>query len=853
MNLIERGASMDRMQAAALDATDGRGSVLTISGEAGIGKTALVDALVESLGAEMLVLRGTCDDLLAPAAFRPLREALGDLYVQPTDSGPGGTLAALMELTAGTGSAVLIVEDVHWADDSTLDALQYLARRISQYAILLVLTYRDDALDTRHPLRPLLGALISAPTLRIKPARLSPAAVASLASGTSWNPDELFALTGGNPFFLTEALESSGTLPGSVVEMVLARVRDLDRDGIELLEQLAVIPTPVDRQLIADLLGDQDLALEEVERRGLLVEVGDKVTFRHEIARRAVEQSTSKLQRRRLNQNVVRLLLEVAEPELPRVLHHAVEAGDTETLLRFAPLAAAEATNAGAHHQAVTALEAVLPHIERLSPTQQADIVDDYAWELHIAGRFLDAMQASRRALALREALGDADRLTKTLLRRARQLIMFDDLTAAEDVLERTVQLAQEASLLSPAAEAQSMDGIIKMTRGATSDALAVLESAGRAAKVAARSDIVVLSLCFRGIARVMQADPRGLTDIRESVELAIDEDEHESTGRAYSNLAETWFRFHCWDDLPQWLERGTEFTTRHGYWASAVLIDAYRAQLELRRGHWDAAEGRIRQLLDSTDDSTQPHAYSRTALGRLLARRGDPGAEKILESVWQRAMSRGAAVALADAGAGYAEWAWLNDRADIAPAIRGVFLSHPAANAPLLSELRRYLARAGAPLPPPDGTLPSDGFTLGDAGSHVAAAEFWLQLGDPYERALALAESNDPMNRRNALRILSQLGAVAAGQKLRRQSREFEVSAARPKTGGDGSGLTDRQLAVLAALADGGTNNEIAARLGLSARTVEHHVAAILRKLQVSNRRAAAQVARDLKLGENR
>ncbi|WP_405059109.1 AAA family ATPase [Kribbella sp. NBC_01505] len=846
MNLLERGAFLDRIQSAASAAADGGGSVLAISGEAGIGKTALVNAFVATLGSDTLVLRGGCDDLIASAAFRPLQEALGDLYTLPADSGPGGTLAALMELTAGPSSAVLVVEDLHWADDSTLDALQYLVRRIDRYSLLLVLTYRDDELGIRSPLRPLLGALNSAPTLRLKLASLSPVAVASLASGTRWDADELFTLTGGNPFFLTEALASSDTVPAGVVELVLSRMRGLDRDGLELLEQLAVIPTSVDRQLIAGLLGDRDRALEEVERRGLLNGFGDGVSFRHEIARRAVEQATSKLQRRRLNQNVVRLLLEDARPELPQLLHHAVEAGDTETLLRFAPLAAAEATNAGAHRQAVIALEAVLPHLERLQTAEQADVLDNYASELYLAGRFLEAIDADRRALALREVLGNPAGLATTLLRQARQVNITDDLNAAERALERAAQVAVAASLPASVAEAESMAGIILVTRGATTEALPVLESAGRTAKASDRYDVVVISLCFRGIARIMEADPGGMTDVRESVALAIATGEHLSAARAYGNLAEASYRSHHWEGLTDWLDRGTEFASRHGYWSSVVLIDVYRAQLALRRGDWVAAERRLSQLTSTTDESTQPHAYSRATLGRLLARRGQPEAEAILHETWQRAAGIGSAVALADAGTAYAEWAWLNDRPDIAQAIRDTVLGLPGGNAALFSELRHYLARAGTPLPAPGHAPLVDGFALAEAGSHAEAAAYWLQLGDPYERALALANAGDTANRRTALRILDQLGATAASEKLRRDRNGPRIRTNPTNT----SDLTDRQLVVLAALTRGGTNQEIAADLGLSVRTVEHHVAAVLRKLQVDNRRAAVAAARNLGIG---
>jgi DNA-binding NarL/FixJ family response regulator len=135
--------------------------------------------------------------------------------------------------------------------------------------------------------------------------------------------------------------------------------------------------------------------------------------------------------------------------------------------------------------------------------------------------------------------------------------------------------------------------------------------------------------------------------------------------------------------------------------------------------------------------------------------------------------------------------------------------------------------------------------------GDWRAAARGWERLGDPYEQALELAASGEPEPTLEALRILDDLGADAAVRQVRQRLRELGVTRIprRPTAGtrAHPAGLTRRQADVLALLAEGLTNAEIADRLVLSVRTVDTHVAAILDRLGVRTRREAAAVARAL------
>jgi predicted ATPase len=152
MELLERDAALGELDAALRDAT---------GGEAGIGKSALVECFVRRRGADVRVLWGASDALFAPRPLGPLHdmapffpEALRGLLV--ADAERGAVFAAVLA-EMQRRPTVVVFEDVHWADEATLDLLRYLGRRIARTAALLVLTHRDDELEPRHPLRFLLG------------------------------------------------------------------------------------------------------------------------------------------------------------------------------------------------------------------------------------------------------------------------------------------------------------------------------------------------------------------------------------------------------------------------------------------------------------------------------------------------------------------------------------------------------------------------------------------------------------------------------------------------------------------------------------------------------------------------
>jgi predicted ATPase len=264
LSLLERQVELQMLGTAVERAGTGRGSAVLVLGEAGVGKTSLVQAFLAAMAGRTRVLAGACADLLTPRALGPLRDA--------ARSAPAGPLAAALspradpdfvfaavcdELASPPSPTLLVIEDAHWADGATLDVLRYLGTRVQTLPTVLLVTYRDDSLARDHPLRGLLGALGSTAATRLQLTRLSTDAVREMAAPTSVDPGELFRLTGGNPFFVSEVLaHPCDVVPPTVVDAVLARVGALSPEAQTALDRLAVIPSGAEVSLLRVLVGD---------------------------------------------------------------------------------------------------------------------------------------------------------------------------------------------------------------------------------------------------------------------------------------------------------------------------------------------------------------------------------------------------------------------------------------------------------------------------------------------------------------------------------------------------------------------------------------------------------------------
>ncbi|HMD81885.1 MAG TPA: AAA family ATPase, partial [Anaerolineales bacterium] len=410
MELLERASQLLALNSALsqVKAREGQGCIALVYGEAGIGKTALVEHFLDEHKARWRILQGACDSLFTPRPLGPLH----DIALQAQ-----GQLPTLLESEANRTAifsaclnelkeraTILVIEDVHWVDEATLDLLKYLGRRIRQTVSLLILTYRDDEIGVDHPLRILLGDLATSHALyRIPVSPLSKEAVRELAKNKRVNSVELHRLTNGNPFFVTEVLAVESGIPETVRDAVLARAARLSLSARAVLDAAAVIGSRVEAWLLSNIVGAEFARVEECIARGMLQSQDKYYAFRHELARQTILEAISVQRKITLHRMVLNALRESPETrnDLARLANHAEGTKDANAVLEYAPAAARQASALGAHRQASLHYRIALQYGDLVSVEERAELHDTYSDECDFADQMSEAEQSQQQALRL--------------------------------------------------------------------------------------------------------------------------------------------------------------------------------------------------------------------------------------------------------------------------------------------------------------------------------------------------------------------------------------------------------------------------------------------------------------------
>ncbi|MEV7342036.1 AAA family ATPase [Streptomyces sp. NPDC093544] len=855
--LLERDHELAQLAAAAREAADGAGSVALVFGEAGIGKSSLVKALPEVLPPGARVLLGECDDLTTRRPLGPFRDLVGsvgpELARVLTEGGDRHLVydALRTELRRAPHPAVLVVEDVHWADEASLDALRFLVRRVERLPAMLVLTYRDDELGREHPLRHLLGQVSRAERVhRLPLSRLSAGAVRRLSAASQLDPVRVYEVTSGNPFFVAEVVAAGGTggVPPTVVDAVLARLRGLDDATRDALEQLAVVPSAVERPLVKALLTDDVAELAAAEQRGLMVVTPERADFRHELIRRAIADSLPAARRIELNRSVLAALVAVPGSDASRIVHHAAEAGDLEAIARHGPGAAQDASRAGAHREAAAHLRLVLRHRERLTPTELAGLLEQYAVESYTIADSVAAVDAEREAVALRRSLGDARALGADLRWLSRIHWWAGDAEEARTAAREAIAVLEGAGDDRLLALALSNTSQLHMLSDRHAQAIAFGERAIDLARREGDAEILAHALNNVGSARWRAGDPLGRAQVEESLKVALGADEVEHACRAYANIIWSLLENLEYAEADRFLAPAMELADRAEHLGFLSYLNVEMALRRLAAGAWDDAE---KYAEVGAHDFVPARCPALTVLGRVRVRRGRSGGDELLTQAWEIAVRSSELQRTGPVAAARAESAWLRgDRPAVTAAADTTFSEACRLDAAAhRAELGYWLAKAGQSVPADSSEHP---YALQTAGHWREAALAWQTAGCPYEHAAALAESPDPDDKLSALAELDALGAEPLAHLIRGELRALGVRriprGPHAATRENPAGLTERQLQVMGLLAQGMTNVEIAERLVVSVRTVDNHVSAVLDKLGVRTRRQAT--ARAVQLG---
>lgn len=820
MSLLERERPMAELLSAVERLTVDGGRVVALVGEAGIGKTSVLDFVARQVCGHVRVLWAGCEALFTPRPLGPLHDIAPELGV---DAGaPRERLFPEVLAAARREPTLLVVEDVHWADHATLDLLKYLSRRIGRAPLLLALSYRDDEIAPDHPLVTLLGEAGTA-LRRIALEPLSREAVESLAAGRAG----VFELTGGNPFFVTEVLASEGDgIPPLTRDAVLARAAKLTVEARQVLEIASLMPGRAELAL----LGDSGVEAVEAAAHCGIVRVEDgAIVFRHELARRAVEDSISEVRRRAMHRAILHRLVERGESSLARLAHHAAGSRETEGILLFLPLAAVEAASAGAHREAAAHLRFVLPYAANAADADRAALLESLSYECYFIDRLEEALAHRLDATAICRRLGDRRREGDNLRWQSRLNWFLGRNAEARRKAAEAIDILQHEPPGPELAMAYSNQSQLHFL--AQENALAI-EWGMRAIQLATTlgdHEILAHALNNVGSAAVYSGDADGFEGLEESLRLSLQCGYQEHAGRAYANLFSHAVRLRDYARAERFLPEALEYFHTHDLDSRQIYIIAWRARMHLERGRWDEAVADAQAVLAHDGVSTVNRLPALAVLGTVLTRRGDPSARGLLDEAHGLAQRTEELQRIAPVTLARAEAAWL--RGDSASAVK---------------ELRHALEladRIGATLERYDLQL-----WLWRAGGCDAAPPPRPPAGDPYEEALALGDRDDVDSLRRAIAILESLGDNCLVHLLRQKLRARGVRGPRHSTRANPGGLTEREMDIAALLVDGLRNAEIAARLNVSAKTVDHHVSAVLAKLGVRSRGEAARVLRSQK-----
>ncbi|MFG2617530.1 ATP-binding protein [Streptomyces sp. NPDC048507] len=855
MDLLEREAELQALVGHLKAAVSGPGRLVLLRGEAGSGKTAVVRRLERLTDPHVRVLVGACDPLttprplgplmdLAPYLGRPVRAALAGVG---TASCRNDEVFDLLLADLGTCPGLLVVEDVHWADEATLDLLRYLVRRLPKAPALVVVTYRDDEIGRTHHLNNLLGTLAGYPWVyRQDLAPLSLQAVARLGTGHAVDAELLHRLSAGNPFLVAEVLAAPAEpVPATVREAVTGRLAGLSAAARAVVDVLAVLGRRVPLRLLADVLPDPEKSLDEAVACGIVCTDGQGAGFRHELSRLAVLDAVPAAFRLRVHRQVLAVMGSgpVAGEDLALLADHAEGAGDPSAVLKYAPAAAARAASSGAYREAAVQYARALLYADRLPADRLAPLLEGHSRACLLSSRLDEGIAARRTAVRLRRTLGEplregddlrwlsgwlwpagkAAEAGRTGLDAVRVL---EGLGPSQELARAYLNLCRLACY--------AHDGV-EATAAYAEKATALGERFGDAG--------VLVQARFHAAASRMLGGEGGWEDCEHALSSAMAQDLPVDSGLLA--LVTCWLAA-LQRDVSRTgaaVSRAESYCLERDLQSYLLCARAWGSTGLLHRGAWIPAADAARAVLSHPHAPPVARSTALTVLGLVQARQGKARVWPLLD----RAAKLVDPDCLLDTGLGRearVEAAWLVGDHELVRAEAGRALAaladrtHPWLSGPLAC----WIGRAGGTPPPVPAAGP---YALELAGDWAGAAARWDGLGCPYDAALARLAGDAPALHQ-ALTALEALGALPAAEHTRAVMRARGVRPGRrgPRsaTRANPYGLTNRELDVMKLLDEGLTDAEIAARLYITPKTAGHHVGAVLAKVGVHTRHEAAR-----------
>ncbi|WP_084099494.1 AAA family ATPase [Demequina sp. NBRC 110051] len=847
--IVEREDHLTRLVSLWEATAGGAGAFVLVASEAGQGKTTLVREFLTRLDEGCRVREGGADNVTTADALAAVQEAVPEIgdAVAAVQAGTLTRHALHTRLRAElTGEpTVLVLEDMHWADDATLDSLQFLGRRIEATPLMVIATFRPDDVTSRHPLTRLLDEAARWPhATRLDVPALTVEGVAALAAqaGSDADAAALHARTSGNAFYVTEVLATSdASLPIGVADAVRARLALLTPEARLAAEAASVLGDTAPADLVAAVAGCELDAIDVCVERGVLVAGRAGVGYRHELAREAVEAGIAAPQARRLHRAALAEIRRRTPEDHRRIAHHAAQCGEATLAAQHATLAGRQLAALGAHREAATQLRAAL----RQGPPAEdrAGLFVELSHECYLTDQLHEALTARHHALEFHSIAGEMLDVGDDQRWLSRMSWFLGRGADAEHYAGDACHTLEPLGPSVPLAAAWSNMSQLRMLADDAEEAVRWGERAIALASELGADEIRIHALNNVGSAMAVAAyDAAGVARLRQSLDGALMAGLEEHAARAHTNLGSAALRHRALPDALAQLEAGIDYTEAHDLDSWTRYMKALRADALVRVGRLDEA-------LDVAHDVTGPQGVSpistipaACAAARATMLRGDDPRPSL--ALAQRlAAETGEIQRIGPVASAIAEHAWLEGRVEDIPAATDLAwdLVQDASDPWLLGELAWWRELAGqSPEAAPDSLAPTFEHML--AGDGASAVQVWLDVGDPVWAAYGAAAGGDAAVAQRATAAARGVGASAAAAAVMREREQRGWAS--PTTGGSAGGLTPREGEVLQLLAHGLSTPDIAQQLVLSRRTVEHHVSAVLQKLGEPTRARAVATA---------
>lgn len=858
MELIERAGFLTTLQSTFQHVVEGEGHCVFVNGEAGIGKTSLVNTFCREVKANCNVYRGTCDALFTPRPLAPVYDILLQMGKDLPEGGaditdrPAFFTEFLHELINQEEPTVIVFEDIHWADEATLDFIKFLARRIAQLPCLFILTYRDNEIYVHHPLRNVLGQLNPGSFTRMQLLPLSKQAVEKLAEQKGYNGENVYSISGGNPFYVTEILASySPGIPDNIKDSILAVYHRAQEATRHIWDILSVLPAGVRLAYLEKMEPQSMVAIQHCLDSKILVVNEGVVCFKHELYRRTIEESLSPFLRIALNKQILHLFRENFEQhhQIEQIIHHAKNANEYEHVVHYAPLAARQAVAVGAHIEAARLYLTAIEYYQDNDTDTLIGFYEAYAYECYLTNQLKEAIIYTGKALQLWKKKNDPEKIGNCM-RFLSRLWWFDgNRKQAESFAAQAVAILEKQPSSKAKAMAYSNMSQLKMLSDEVTECIAWGEKA--IAMAEELDDTETLSHALNNVgdvqARIRSSREKGIALLRQSLDIALKNGYHEHVARAYTNLGHNGLLTKDYDLAKESLDAGIQYCEERdlGSWTNYMVSS--KARLNMETGNWNEALQTANFILASNEQSPVVKIGALAVAAAIKMRRGDADVLPLLTEAKEKALETMELQRIIPALVASLEYEWITGKTIIEKKVLDttVGMVEQMGNLYENSEFAFWLWKARKQ--PVQLREFYEGYQVDNPGVALRAAALWERSGCPYERALTLFEGSED-DKRKAITVIQGLGANAVYEKLKLDMRESGIKniprGIRKTTQSNPALLTERELDVLQCLNEGLQNKEIAAKLFISAKTVDHHISSILYKLEVKSRIKAVQEA---------